>query len=128
MSRLRMANQHHANHPAVAIDCNNLGAILRAKGNFDVALQYAKRALEIDEKVFNANHPTVARDCNNLALILQDQGNLDAALPYIERALRIRQSVLGPDHPRTQESADNLRILQSQIAARSQKLHQNNLK
>jgi tetratricopeptide (TPR) repeat protein len=47
---------------------NQLGRALQAKGDLDGALQYAQRALTIDEKVYGPSHPT---DVNNIGQILQ---------------------------------------------------------
>jgi hypothetical protein len=44
------------------------GRALQAKGDLDGALQYAQRALTIDEKVYGPSHPT---DVNNIGQILQ---------------------------------------------------------
>ncbi|MBI3697510.1 MAG: TIR domain-containing protein, partial [Acidobacteria bacterium] len=61
-------------HPTVAIRANNIGTILKAKGDLEGALRYSERALAIDEKVYGPEHPTVAIRANNIGQILQDKG------------------------------------------------------
>jgi tetratricopeptide (TPR) repeat protein len=86
-------------HPAVAIDLNNLATILRALGLLAEARPLAERALAIDEAAYGPDHPTVAIRLNNLATILKDLDLLAEARPLAERALAITEAAYGPDHP-----------------------------
>ena len=88
--------------PQVATFANNIGGILKDQGDLAGALEYAKRALAIDEKVYGPEHPDVATDLNNIGSILKAQGDLAGARPHFERALRTLQKFLGDDHPRTE--------------------------
>ena len=92
---------------------NQLGRVLKGKGDLDGALRYSQRALAIGEKVYGPDHPTVARDENNIGLILKDKGDLDGALRCSQRALAIDEKVYGPDHPQVAINANNIgQILQ----------------
>jgi Tetratricopeptide repeat len=48
-----------SDHPDVARDANNIGAILQTRRDLDGALGYAQRALKINEKVYGPEHPNV---------------------------------------------------------------------
>ncbi|MEK7404409.1 MAG: tetratricopeptide repeat protein [Acidobacteriota bacterium] len=53
-------------HPEVAIDANNIGTILKAKGDLEGALGYTERALRIFESVYGADHPSTRIVAENL--------------------------------------------------------------
>ena len=94
---------------------NLLGRILQDQGDLAGALEWTKRALAIDEKVYGPEHPVVAIRANNIGQILQAQGDLAGALEWTKRALAIREKVYGPEHPKVAIRANNIgRILQAQ--------------
>lgn len=56
-------------HPNVAIRANNIGQILREKGDLEGALRYTERALRILQKVYGPDHPLTKAAVANLALL-----------------------------------------------------------
>src|SRR5207247_5759 len=87
---------------------NELGLVLKRQGDLPGALEYIRRALQIDQKVYGPNHPAIARDAGNIGTILHDQGDLPGALEYSRQALEIDQKVYGPDHPNLATDANNI--------------------
>lgn len=88
--------------PLTAVTLNNLAEVLRGRAQFDEAMKYAGRAVNI-----LSTHPASTRERLDLADALHtqaavhmDQGDWQAARPLYERALALRQELLGPDHPR----------------------------
>jgi tetratricopeptide (TPR) repeat protein len=73
-------------------------AIHDALGEYDVALEWAEKALNIDFKVYGPEHQDIASDYNNIAASLQILGRLDEALVANEQASTIYIKVLGVDH------------------------------
>jgi tetratricopeptide (TPR) repeat protein len=59
--------------PALATDLNNLGFLLRHKGDYIGAKPLYRRALAIDQGALGQDHPVVALNLNNLAVLLQDK-------------------------------------------------------
>ena len=93
---------------------NQLGRVLKGKGDLDGALHYVQRAVTIDEKIYGPDHPQMAIRANNIGLILQAKGDLDGALRYSQRALAIDEKVYGRDHPNVAINANNIgQILQA---------------
>jgi tetratricopeptide (TPR) repeat protein len=102
-------------HPLTAASLNNLGRLLRDKGDLAGARALFERALAVREKVLGPDHRHTAASLNNLASLIQAQGDLAGVLPLYERALAIREKVLGPDHPDTAAALNNLaRLLKDQ--------------
>ena len=96
------------NHPNVAIDLNNLAALLHDTNQLATAEPLMRRALAIDEASFGADHPNVARDLNNLAALLQATNRLAEAEPLLRRALAINEARFGADHPNVAIQLNNL--------------------
>ena len=95
-------------HPDTAQSLNNLGALLRATGDYAAARPYYEQALAIRKKVLGEEHPDTASSLNNLGALLRATGDYDGARPYYEQALAIRKKVLGEEHPDTAQSLNNL--------------------
>lgn len=79
-------------------------------GNYDRALEYYQKALDIRERVLGKNHPDTAGTYNNIATAHHDKGDDDRALEYYVKALAIFERVLGPDHPDTAQVYHNLGV------------------
>ena len=103
------------NQEQIAAFNNQLGLVLKAQGDLTGALDYAKRALAIDEAVFGAQHPNVAIRLNNIGTILYAQGDLTGALDYSQRLLEIFRSGYGPDHPYSKWALKNLEFIKLQM-------------
>ena len=58
----------------------------------------AKKALKLDQLIFEENHPSIARDYNNYGLILADAANYEKALQHFQKALSIYQNSIGTTH------------------------------
>ena len=118
-------------HPAYAIDLNNLAELLNnlaghrdrcwapayatwlnnlATGRFDEAEPHFRQAIEIGAKTLGEDHPAYATRLNNLALLLQATGRFDGAEPLYRQAIEVLEVALGPDHPSTVTVRENLEI------------------
>ncbi|MDA1054191.1 MAG: tetratricopeptide repeat protein, partial [Planctomycetota bacterium] len=78
---------------------NNLGAVCQKKGEYDKALGYHEKSLEIRIKAFGAEHPSVGMTYNNIGVAYSNKGEYDKALGYHEKSLAIRLKTLGAEHP-----------------------------
>jgi tetratricopeptide (TPR) repeat protein len=72
-----------------------LGSILRMLGRYNVALEYHKIALSIDEEL--NDKIAMAKDYNNIGLVLHYQGNFDLALQYYKKALEANEKLQNRD-------------------------------
>ncbi|CAK0905605.1 unnamed protein product, partial [Prorocentrum cordatum] len=94
----------------VAMLCNNLARLLKARGQYGAETEgLMRRALAIGEKALGPQHLDVAIWCNNLARLLQAQGQCGAeAEGLMRRALAIGEKALGPQHPAVATWCSNL--------------------
>jgi tetratricopeptide (TPR) repeat protein len=106
---------HEPDEKAEAELSNQLGLILKEKGDLAGAQRNTERALQIDEKVYGPDHPTVAICASNLGQILKEKGDLKGAQRYTERALQIDEKAYGPEHPTTRLMRKNLELMGNKL-------------
>jgi tetratricopeptide (TPR) repeat protein len=70
-------------------------------GEFETALAWAEKALNICIKLYGPEHREVATGYGNVASCLKDLGRLDEALVANDQAVAIDTKILGSDHPNT---------------------------
>ncbi len=64
-------------------------------GRYSKALEYYKRALNIELKTLGEDHPSTAVTYNEIGQVNIRMGNYSIALDYYERALNIELKKLG---------------------------------
>ncbi|MDR3292862.1 MAG: tetratricopeptide repeat protein [Clostridiales bacterium] len=94
---IRIANAYH-----------ELGYGKNEFAEYDAALDYYGKALEIFEKVLGEENPSTATSYNNIGVLYYEKGDYDGAIEYHEKALKIYEKVLGKEHPYTVTSYDNI--------------------
>jgi hypothetical protein len=80
---------------------NNLGSLLKAKGDLDGAEALYREALEARREVLGDRHPDTLSSINNLGALLKDKGGLDGAQVLLAEAVAGAREVLGAEHPHT---------------------------
>ena len=90
---------------------HSLGYCLDNMGDYDKALEYYGKALEIRESKLGKDHPDTATTYNNIAMVYWDKGEYDNALKYLEKTLKISESKLGKDHPDTATIYNNIALV-----------------
>ena len=88
----------------------NWGA-LRAKAEYDKALEYLQKALVIYLKELGPDHPRVATSYNGIGLVYNNKGEYDKALEYYQKALAISLKKLGVDHLKVANSYHNTALV-----------------
>jgi nephrocystin-3 len=82
-------------HPDYASSLNNVGSIFDRKGEYDKALEYYFKSLEIKKVVLGKMHPGYASSLNNIGSTYDRKGEYDKALEYYFKSLEIKKIVLG---------------------------------
>ena len=91
-----------------ALLCSQVGAVLSAYGEADLALEHLKKALAIRVAVLGTGHTDTAASYNNIGSVLKAKGDLDSAVEYMRKALAIQEAALGEQHPSTATSYNNI--------------------
>jgi tetratricopeptide (TPR) repeat protein len=84
---------------ALADAASWLGRAYLRVARYNDAEPLLRRALEIDESIYDPDHPEVAIRLNNLAQLLLATNRLAEAEPLMRRALEIDERSYGSDHP-----------------------------
>ena len=95
----------------VAQSLNDLGVLLREKGDFARAQPMLEQSLEVRRRVLGAGHPDVAVTLVELGRLYDDQGRRDRAEPLFREALAIRRTALGEEHRDTATSLSDLALV-----------------
>ena len=105
---LSMIESTNKNHEIWNQIYNNYGLVLRKKGDYSKAKDYALKALEVKLKNYPADHPSVAKYHSNLGLIYLKLGMLDEAEKAFSKELEISQANFEFDHPSVGGAFSNL--------------------
>jgi tetratricopeptide (TPR) repeat protein len=95
-------------HPDTATTYNNIGFVLKSKGEYEDALKMYNKCLTIQEKSLGKDHPYTATTYSNIGLVLDTKGEYDEALEMYNKCLTIQEKSLGKDHPSTANTYNNI--------------------
>jgi eukaryotic-like serine/threonine-protein kinase len=90
---------------------NNLGSLLRERGEHRAALPLLREALALREARSGPDHPATAVSLNALGTLLRELGELDQAATLYQRSLETRRRQLGAHHPELATAMNNLALL-----------------
>ncbi|MEA1936503.1 MAG: tetratricopeptide repeat protein [Patescibacteria group bacterium] len=113
--KYRKAEEYY--EKAVVLDDQNPGylndyaLILRILGEYDKAIKYYEKALEVYLKTTGENHPNTANTYNNLGIVYDSKSDYDKAIEYYKKALEIYLKTIGENHPDIANTYNNLGIV-----------------
>ncbi|CAF1511530.1 unnamed protein product, partial [Adineta steineri] len=82
-----------------AIYYNQLGVVHSNQGDYEKAIWYYEKALEILRKILPSNHPDLITSYINIGLVYDNMGEYSKALSYYEQGLEIWKRTLPSNHP-----------------------------
>ncbi|WP_146052775.1 tetratricopeptide repeat protein, partial [Aquimarina sp. I32.4] len=77
---------------------NNIARIQYVSGQYDKAIIYMQKALDIETVQSGESYKT-ARYCNNIGTIFERTGRYDEAIYHYTKALSIQKQITGENHP-----------------------------
>src|SRR2546423_8339675 len=83
--------------PSTLTSINNLAAVLRDQGKYDLAEEMYRQGLRLCETILGQDHPSTLTSTSNLALVLRGQGKYEQAEETYRQALGLIETVLGKD-------------------------------
>jgi tetratricopeptide (TPR) repeat protein len=76
-----------------------LGAAKNLQGEYEEAITFCEKSIEIYKKTLPSNHPDLGGSYNTIGVVYRKMGEYSKALSFYEKALAIRQQSLPPNHP-----------------------------
>jgi len=95
-------------YPDYAAAVNDLGLMLRDKGDYDQSEKLLRESLAMERRLVGDKHPALALALNNLALTLWRKGDLAQAESTYRQALAMQRELLGEVHPDVANTLNNL--------------------
>ena len=115
---------HGERHPEVALFDSNIGLILHAVGEFDLALRFLENALLLNRRYFGETSLKTALSCHFVARVQSCRGDFRSALGSEKETYAIYKSQLGEDHEKTRESSECLKHLTKQAVLFQKKMNE----
>jgi len=111
------------NHPQISLIDSNLGLILQSYGDYENALKFMEKSLELNKKFYGVKSLKVALSHHLCARIQSCRGDFRSALNSEREAHQIYRLQLGDEHERTRESAQVLKHLTEQAVVLQKRLN-----
>ncbi|CAF0752547.1 unnamed protein product [Adineta ricciae] len=110
-------------HPQISLIDSNLGLILQSYGDYENALKYMEKSLELNKKFYGSKSLKVALSHHLCARIQSCRGDFRSALTSEREAYQIYRQQLGDEHERTRESAQVLKHLTEQAVVLQKRMN-----
>jgi tetratricopeptide (TPR) repeat protein len=91
-----------------AMAMNTMGHVLSSIGEYEGAVEYYERSLELKEASVGPEHPTISFTAASLAQAYGALGDNRKTVDLARRALAIQERVFGPDDPQIAIALNNL--------------------
>ncbi|CAF0770711.1 unnamed protein product [Adineta steineri] len=114
--------EHTSDEGEKALYCNQLGIVKNDQGDYEKAVWYHEKALEIDQKILPSNHPSLASSLNNIGNVYDRIGEYSKSLSSHEKALEIYKKTLPSNHPSLAASLNNIGNVYDRIGEYSKAL------
>ncbi|CAF3133069.1 unnamed protein product, partial [Rotaria sp. Silwood2] len=101
---------------------NELGLIKTDQGDYQNAVEFLKKTLDIYEQTLTPNHPDLATSYNNIGWVYNNMGEYSKALSSYERSLEIRKIALPPTHSDFAQSYNNIGLVYNNMGEYSKAL------
>jgi tetratricopeptide (TPR) repeat protein len=90
---------------------HQLGKTKYDQGEYQEAITFYEKSLEIKEKTLPPNHLNLAPSYNNIGLVYFNMGDYSKAFSSYKKALEIQQRSLPPNHPSLAMSYNNIGVV-----------------
>ena len=110
MKRLRELIKKRRHEKEKIIYYVNLGESSRQLEEYQKALEYHGKALDILKSIYGEGHPSVGREYNGIANVYYSMEEFEKALEYFTKVLDIRKPVYEETHPSIASSYYNIAL------------------
>ena len=108
---IQLSEETNGQNETTANAYNNIGYDYNYLEEYDKALEYHNKALEIFKDVLGENHRDTATSYDGIGVVYKNLEDYDKALEYFIKALEIRKEVLGEKYRDTANSYNNIGVV-----------------
>lgn len=112
---IRLSEETNGQNGLTAGSYGNIGLVYRNLGEYNKALDYYFKALEIRKDVLGEKHPNTAGSYGNIGVVYHNLEDYDKALEFYNKALEIDKDVLGENHHDTAISYNNIGVVYDEL-------------
>jgi tetratricopeptide (TPR) repeat protein len=87
---------------------SSLAFVYCSLGEYDKALEFNNKSLNIRLNIYGEKHPDTARSYNNIGTVFSSLGEYDKALESLNKSLNIKLKIYDEEHPDTATSYNNI--------------------
>lgn len=109
---LEILHREKVDDPSMARAVNNLGLLLKRRGDLREAESFLRESLEMRIRLYGEEHEDVATGKHNLASVLREQGQYVAAEKLYLESLLLKKAIYGPDSLEASTTVNSLALLQ----------------
>ena len=114
--------QQSSDYTNEALCYHHLGLIKYLRSDYQEAVLYYEKAIDIENKTLPANHYLLGTSYNNIALVYYEMGEYLEAISFYDKALHIREETLLENHPLLACSYNNIGLVNFAIGEFSKAL------
>jgi tetratricopeptide (TPR) repeat protein len=117
------------NEGAKALIYHQIGSVKNHQGEYEEAIKFFEKDLEISQKILPKDHPDLISSYNNIGTVHFNMGEYSKALSQYKKCLEIRRQSLPPDHLDLAASYNNIGVMYKNMGEYSKALlsHENAL-
>ena len=112
---IRLSEETNGQNGLTAGSYGNIGLVYRNLGDYNKALDYYFKALEIRKDVLGEKHPNTAGTYGNIGVVYHNLEDYDKVLEFYNKALEIDKDVLGENHHDTAISYNNIGVVYDEL-------------
>ena len=101
---------------------DRLATAKQNQGEYEEAVKYYTKSIEIDQRTLDKNHPDLSASYNNIASVYNRMGEYSKALEYYEKSIEITKISLPKNHPNLATSYNNIALVYNDMGDYSKAL------
>ena len=101
---------------------NQLGRAKMDQGEYEEAVKYFEKSIEIDERILSKNNPNFSASYYNIPLVYNDMSEYSRVLEHYEKSIEIRKVAFPKDHPDLATSYNNIALVYNDMGEYSKAL------
>ena len=96
LSQAKLESEKDSLIESLAVTYNNIGNIYILQKDYEKALKYQEKSLDIKLSLYGELHPSIAISYTNLGRLYLEQNDYDSAISYFQKSLELKLQLYNP--------------------------------